>query len=165
MTKIGFYHLTRWPLDQALPRLLEKALAAGQRVVVLAGSSERVEALSDRLWTYQPDSWLPHGTARDGSAERQPIWLTADEENPNGAAVLVACDGVEPERVEAYARCLDLFDGTDPEAVAAARRRWKRWKEAGHALTYYQQSEQGGWVEKASTEAVPGLPPRSPLGG
>jgi DNA polymerase-3 subunit chi len=152
MTRIGFYHLTRWPLDQALPRLLEKVLAAGLRVVVLAGSAERVSALSDRLWTFEPDSWLPHGCASDGDAAFQPVWLTAAEENPNSATVLVACDGAVAERVEDFDRCLDLFDGSDPEAVAAARVRWKRWKEAGHALTYYQQSETGGWVEKASTE-------------
>jgi len=150
MTRIGFYHLTRWPLDQALPKLLERAFASGQRVVVQAGSPERVEALSELLWTYQADSWLPHGSARDGSAELQPIWLTPGADNPNGATILVVCDGVEPERVEAYERCLDLFDGGDPAAVAAARRRWTRWKEAGHALTYYQQGEQGGWIEKAS---------------
>jgi len=152
MTRIGFYHLTRWPLEQALPRLLEKVLASGLRAVVLAGSPERVQALSDRLWTYQPDSWLPHGCARDGEAALQPIWLTADDENPNGATVLVACDGAVPRAVEEFDRCLDLFDGTDEQAVVAARQRWKQWKEAGHVLTYYQQSESGGWIEKASTE-------------
>ena len=82
MTQIGFYHLTRSPLEQALPKLLDKALAAGYRAVVLAGSSERVEALSDRLWTYEPESWLPHGSAKDGDAALQPIWLTATDENP-----------------------------------------------------------------------------------
>jgi len=153
MTRIGFYHLTRWPLEQALPRLLEKVLASGLRAVVLAGSPERVQALSDRLWTYQPDSWLPHGCARDGEAASQPVWLTHEDENPNGATVLVACDGAVPQAVEGFARCLDMFDGTDPQAVAAARTRWKRWKEEGHVLAYYQQSESGGWVEKASTEA------------
>ena len=150
MTRIGFYHLTLWPLDQALPRLLEKALAGGHRVVVRAGSEARVAALDDRLWTYEPDSWLPHGSPASGDAPSQPIWLTAHDENPNGATVLVLCDGADAERLDGYDRCLDLFDGTDPEAVAAARGRWRRWKEAGHPLTYYQQGERGGWVEKAT---------------
>jgi len=148
MSRIGFYHLTRWPLDQALPRLLEKALAAGHRVVVLAGSEERVAALSDRLWTYAPDSWLPHGSARDGDAALQPVWLTATEENPNGATVLVMCDGAEAHSVDGFERCLDLFDGADPDAVAAARDRWRRWKAAGHQLSYFQQGVSGGWEEK-----------------
>ncbi|CUW38718.1 DNA polymerase III subunit chi [Magnetospirillum sp. XM-1] len=149
MTQIGFYHLTRLPLEQALPKLLEKALAAGFRAVVLAGSSERVEALNDRLWTFEPDSWLPHGSARDGEAAMQPIWLTHVDENPNQATILVMCDGAASETVGGYQRGLDLFDGNDPDAVEKARERWKRWKALGHELVYYQQTERGGWEEKA----------------
>lgn len=149
MTQIGFYHLTRLPLDQALPRLLEKAAAAGLKVVVMAGSAERVEHLNGLLWTYNEESWLPHGSRADGEAELQPIWLTETDENPNGATVLVLCDGIMPADVGTYARCLDLFDGRDDEAVQAARQRWKTWKAQGHELVYYQQTERGGWEEKA----------------
>lgn len=149
MTQIGFYHLTRLPLEQALPKLLDKALAAGFRALVLAGSAERVEALNDRLWTYEPESWLPHGSARDGEAALQPIWLTHEDENPNQATILVMCDGAASDKVAEFRRCLDLFDGNDPDAVQAARERWKRWKAEGHDLVYYQQTERGGWEEKA----------------
>lgn len=151
MTQIGFYHLTRLPLDQALPRLLEKASAAGLKVVVMAGSPERVEHLNGILWTYGEESWLPHGCHADGEAAHQPIWLTERDENPNGATVLVLCDGVTPADMGAYDRCLDLFDGRDDEAVQAARERWKTWKAQGHQLVYYQQTERGGWEEKART--------------
>ncbi|RAU23013.1 DNA polymerase III subunit chi [Paramagnetospirillum kuznetsovii] len=149
MTQIGFYHLTRLSLDQALPKLLDKALAAGHRAVVLAGSAERVDDLNERLWTFEPESWIPHGAARDGDPALQPIWLTDRDENPNEATILVMCDGARSEAVEGFARCLDLFDGNDPDAVQAARERWKDWKAAGHELVYYQQTERGGWEEKA----------------
>ncbi len=149
MAQIGFYHLVRQTLEQVLPKLLEKAVASGAKVVVLAGSSERVEFLNDHLWTYGDDTWLPHGSAKDGNAEHQPIWLTAIEENPNQAALLVACDGAAPRALDQWERCLDLFDGNDGQAVEAARQRWKNWKEQGHELVYYQQNERGGWEEKA----------------
>ncbi|MDO8607105.1 MAG: DNA polymerase III subunit chi [Phaeospirillum sp.] len=149
MTQIGFYHLTQSPLEQALPKLLDKALAAGYRAVVLAGSPQRVEALNDRLWSYEPDSWLPHGSDKDGEAASQPIWLTDKDENPNAATILVMCDGVRSAAVADFARCLDLFDGNDDEAVQAARDRWKRWKGDGHELVYYQQRNDGGWEEKS----------------
>src|SRR3546814_20632906 len=86
MTEVRFYHRTRTPLDQALPKMLERTLERGQRAVVRAGSEARVEALSARLWTYHDRSFLPHGTVKDGRAERQPVWLTvADDEAPNAA--------------------------------------------------------------------------------
>mgnify|MGYP001809571101 FL=1 len=148
MTQIVFYHLTRLSLDQALPKLLEKAVQAGLRVVVMAGSTERVEHLNALLWTYAEDSWLPHGSARDGDGDLQPVWLTEREENPNGATVLVLCDGARPAGLAGWQRCLDLFDGNDDAALAAARQRWRAGKEEGHELLYYQQKEDGGWEEK-----------------
>jgi DNA polymerase-3 subunit chi len=149
VARIGFYHLVRQPLEQVLPKLLEKAVASGAKIVVLVGSTERVEFLNDQLWTYSDDSWVPHGSAKDGNADLQPIWLTTTEENPNQATILVACDGACPTHVENWERCLDMFDGNDEHAVAAARLRWKQWKDQGHELVYYQQSERGGWEEKA----------------
>ena len=89
MARIGFYHLIRQNLDQALPKLLDKAIQSGARVVVLAGSSERITELDERLWVYEDESWLPHGRAGDANADLQPIWLTDAEENPNNANILV----------------------------------------------------------------------------
>lgn len=158
MTRIGFYHLQLWPLEKALPALLEKVQAGGHRAVVMAGSPERVSFLDNLLWTYDPGSWLPHGSVRDGEAALQPIWLTAQDENPNGAGVLVLTDGVMPASLDGFTRVLDLFDGNDERAVQAARRRWKTWKDAGHELVYYQQTERGGWVEKARHPTAPPPP-------
>ncbi len=147
MTDIGFYHLQKSPLERALPRLLEKVLAADMRAVVMASSEERVEHLNNVLWIYDPASFLPHGSARDGDAERQPVWLTDADENPNAARVLVLTDGATSDRVADYERCLDMFDGRDEEALAAARERWKLYKAAGHGVTYWQETERGGWTQ------------------
>jgi DNA polymerase-3 subunit chi len=147
VTEIGFYQLGAMPLERALPRLLERALGAGYRVVVLAGSQQRVDHLDAVLWTYDEASFLPHGTARDGEAERQPIWLTVADENPNGATMLVLVDGTTSDRLDEYRRCLDIFDAGE-ESVAAARERWRRAKAAGHTVTYWQQGERG-WEQKA----------------
>lgn len=148
MTEIGFYHLTRSPLEQALPKLLEKTLDAGKRALVLASSEERVESLTGQLWTYRQDAWLPHGSARDGNPEQQPVWLSVDDANANGATFLFLTDGAETATVGDYERCFELFDGRDQSAVEAARGRWKAYKDAGHDLAYWQQTERGGWEKK-----------------
>jgi DNA polymerase III subunit chi len=128
--------------------LLEKVLARGDRAVVMAGSEERVAALDTALWTYDDRSFLPHGTTRDGHAEDQPVWLTTSEENPNGAKVLVLTDGATAADLSGRALVLEIFDGNSDDTVAAARARWKAYKEAGHELTYWKQDAQGRW-EKA----------------
>ncbi|MEE8394065.1 MAG: DNA polymerase III subunit chi [Rhodospirillales bacterium] len=147
MSEIAFYHLTRWPLESALPRLLEKTLEKDKRAVVMAGSKERVEALNSLLWTYRQDSWLPHGSARDANAGDQPVWLTDSDENPNRAQYLFLTDGARSDHVDGYERCFELFDGNDASALDVARRRWKDYEEAGHSLAYWRQTESGGWEE------------------
>ncbi len=150
MTEVSFYHLQRVGLDRALPKLLEKALERGLRVLLRAGSDDRVEALNAALWTYDADSFLPHGSKADGSPAQQPIYVTADAaENPNAATMLVLVDGMTAEDVGAFARVLDMFDGNDAEAVEAARARWRTLQAGGHALTYWQQTDSGGWEKKA----------------
>lgn len=148
MTDINFYHLTARPLEWALPKLLEKSLEAEARAVVMAASEERVANLNAHLWAYDQDSWLPHGGEKDGNAEEQPIWLTTEDENPNGARFLFLTDGAVSERVGEFERVFELFDGRNEDAVAAARARWKTYKDAGHTLAYWRQTDRGGW-EKA----------------
>lgn len=152
MSEIGFYHLQTQPLERALPRLLERVLQSGARAVVRAASPERVEALNLALWTYGKDSFLPHGSEADGHADRQPIYLTTGREVPNRATILVLVDGADAPDAGAFERCLDLFDGNEEDAVDAARGRWRALKAAGHKLTYWQQSERGGWAKAAGTE-------------
>lgn len=143
MAEIGFYHLLTTPLERALPRLLERARERGHPIVLRAGSAERVAQLDALLWTYDEASFLAHGSARDGNPAAQPIWLTDGPENPNRATMLVLVDGVEGGDLTAFARCADLFDGNDAQAVEAARARWRRAREAGHQLTYWQQTATG----------------------
>ncbi len=148
MAEIGFYHLTRTPLEQALPRLLGRVLAGGGRAVVQCAGPERLGALDASLWLSADPDWLPHGTAATGDAARQPIWLTTADEAPNGARFLFLVDGAESARLAEFDRVLDLFDGNDAAATAAARERWKRARDGGHALAYWQQGPRG-WERKA----------------
>jgi DNA polymerase-3 subunit chi len=108
-----------------------------------------VEALAERLWTYNDRGFLPHGTERDGHASEQPVWLTHKDENPNGAKVLFQADGASSDQLETFDLAADLFDGGDTDAVEAARQRWKAVKAAGHTCTYWQQDERGRWSQKA----------------
>jgi DNA polymerase-3 subunit chi len=149
MTEVWFYHLESKTLDQVLPDLLERTLSRGWRAVVRAGSPERVTALDSHLWTYRDDSFLPHGTAAEGNEDIQPIFLTSGIERPNQASVLFLVDGAGLDGAGDYDRCVDIFDGRDEGAVAAARDRWRQAKSFGFAVTYWQQNEEGRWEKKA----------------
>ena len=149
MTEIYFYHLERQPLEKALTTLLERSVGRGWNAVVQASSSERVDALDTLLWTYAEDSFLPHGTAKDGHPELQKVFLTTGDENPNEAQVRFLVDGAGLPDVSDYARAVYMFDGRDEAAVTEARLQWKAAKGLGHALSYWQQDDNGRWVNRA----------------
>ena len=145
MSEIGFYHLTRSTLAQALPQLLARTLAAGQRAVVLGPDAAMLEKLSTALWAQSV--WLPHGTAAEGDADLQPIWLTTEADPLNGGRFLFLVEGTVTDRLAMFDRVFDLFDGNDPALAARARARWAQAKAAGHTLTYWQQTE-SSWQKK-----------------
>jgi DNA polymerase-3 subunit chi len=149
MTEVLFYHLQNQPLERVLPELLEKCLERKWRAVVQLGSEERRDALDAHLWTYREEGFLPHGTAKDGHAAAQPVWLTAADDNPNGAKVRFLADGAETANYSDYERIVVLFDGNDPDALERARASWAAAKTGGHDSTYWQQSERGRWEKKA----------------
>jgi DNA polymerase III subunit chi len=150
MTELLFYHLQRQPLERVLPTLLERSVERGWRVVVQAASEERVEALDAHLWTFRDDSFLPHGTWREPQAREQPILLTVNDDNPNGANVRFLLDGAPvPADAAAYERIVLVFDGEDPDAVDVARARWSEAKQHGFDVTYWQPDEHGRWQRKA----------------
>ena len=149
MTEVYFYHLERQPLERVLPRILERSLERGWRCVVRAGSPERVEAISTLLWTYSEESFLPHGSKADGAAASQPVWLTDGAEMPNQPQALFLVDGAEAGEISGLQRAVFLFEGADEDALQRARAAWKAARAAGHQVSYWQQDDNGRWVDKA----------------
>lgn len=148
MAEVLFYHLEVRPLESVLPQLLEKTLERGWRAVIESGSRERAEVLDSLLWTYRDDSFLPHGLAGEPSDPHQPILLTTETDNPNGAVVRFFVDRAVPQSADGYRRIVYMFSGHDPDAVTEARQAWRALRD-GNEVTYWQQEGDGRWVKKA----------------
>ena len=163
MTAIHFYHLTTTPLERALPKLLERCYGGGFRTIVLAEEA-RVERLNELLWTYDPNSFLPHGSEKDGDVELQPVLILgldpriqieldsriAHSGASENKTILFITNGFFVENPAPYDRVIDMFDGGDEVSLTGARSRWKQYKEAGYELHYYQQTSAGSWDKKAA---------------
>lgn len=150
MGAVYFYHLTRQPLEQTLPVLLDKARQAGWRIAVRATDPARLDWLDEKLWLGPDDGFLPHGRAGGPHDAMQPILLTTETMAANDPSCLMAIDGaaVEPDEVEASERVCILFDGNDQSAVQAARVQWKALTSAGCSAQYWSE-DSGRWEKKA----------------
>jgi DNA polymerase III subunit chi len=147
--EIWFYHLERQSADEALSLLLEKCLERNWRALVRLDSYEEIERLDAHLWVYRPESFLPHGASTGTDAARLPVLLTADPENRNNAQVQFVLGACDVENAEAFERVVVIFNGAEPEELAAARETWKRLKGQGAEVSYWRQNERGQWAKTA----------------
>jgi len=150
MTETLFYHLEKRSLDAVLPDLIEKTLQRGWRAIIKAESAERADAIDNLLWTFAEHSFLPHAQQGDGRAERQPVLITLEDGNPNGAQVLFLVGGAAPPgKAESFSRMVLVFDSRNESALAAARQTWASQRKAGHEVTYWREGPTGKFEKQA----------------
>lgn len=150
MTVVRFYQVAgEGPgvVDAVLPALLEKALAAGDRVGVVCPTAARVSRLDESLWTYAEGSFLPHGVVGGGDAGVQPVVLGGVEDALEDRLPVVLAGAEAAVRGALGAgvvKCLYVFDSS-AASVARSRELWKELK--GQELVYFAQ-EGGRWVAR-----------------
>jgi DNA polymerase-3 subunit chi len=155
VTEVLFYHLERKSLEDVLPGLVERSLAKPWRALIKCESADRAAAVDNLLWTYDEQSFLPHAQAGDGDPRRQPVLITVENANANGANVLFLVGGAAPPAwhgpfLESFSRIVVLVDSRDEDALAMGRKGWKEAKSAGHNVTYWKQSAAGKWETQGS---------------
>lgn len=144
MADIRFYRLTTRGVDDALPEILQKGLGAGHCIWVCVADAVEAERMAGHLWSYRAETFLPHGTKKDGHAADQPIWVgDVAGGNANTSPMVVALHGAVVETLDGVTLLCDMFDGRNEDHVAAARKRFKQYKDDGHTMTFWQQSEKG----------------------
>ena len=144
--QVDFYHLTIAPLDRVLPRIAEKVLADGGRLLIVAEEA-RLPALDKLLWAYRPDSFLPHACAGGERDAAQPILLAAEAAAGNDARNVALADGIWRDEALGFDRAFHFFD---EDRIIEARQAWKALAgREGVERRYWKQSEAGGWERVA----------------
>lgn len=151
MSEVLFYHLERRALEDVLPALVERSLSRGWKVCIRAESAARAGVIDRLLWTYDEESFLPHGLAGEAEPQSQPVLITDGDAIANGAHVLFVVGGAPAPvwgDVTALTRVVLMFDGHDPAAVQMARESWKGAKAAGFDVTYWKENDAGKWEKQ-----------------
>lgn len=151
MSRIDFYHLQKQTLDEVLPKLVEKAYGTGAKIKIKVGNEARVEFINSLLWTYNEESFIPHGSKKDGFAKEQPIWLSSEDDNPNQSEMLFLVDGadIELSQIGNFSRIFNIFDGNNEVSLQQARDFWKSLSTTDNEKNYFQQDDNGRWNKKA----------------
>ncbi len=143
--RIDFYHLTARPLEKVLPSICEKLASGGERLLIVAEEGQ-VDALDRDLWSYAPESFLPHAAAGGARDADQPILIAASAAPAaNGARNVAIADGLWRDEALAFDRIFYFFDSA---RIDQARTSWRALKDqAGAERHYWKQDENGRWAE------------------
>ncbi len=145
--QVDFYHLTVRPLERVLPRIAERVIETGGRLLIVAGDAGQRDMLDKLLWAYAPESFLPHGQAGAGDDAAQPVLIAGEATSANGARNIALADGKWRDAALEFDRAFHFFD---EEGVVDARAAWRALADrAGIERRYWKQGEAGGWEQAA----------------
>lgn len=142
--QVDFYQLGRDPVDRVLPAIAARILAAGERLLVVASESERLDALSRGLWDAGPDSFLAHGLAGAGREDIQPVLLARDCVAANGARHVALADGQWREEALEFDRAFYFFDA---DTIEGARQSWRDLSKRDGVTPRFWRQEGRKWVQ------------------
>ncbi len=150
MTTINFYQLANRRVEAVLPQLVQKALAAGHKVLIRSGDPALLARLDTALWNFAADSFIPHAIDTEITPDRaasQPVLLSAVAlPAANHADCLAQIEGDLPDDLTSMTRVLYLF-GAD--SIELARARWRTLANADNVAPSYWREAEGGRFEKA----------------
>lgn len=145
--QVDFYHLTLMPIERALPRIAERVLVSGERLLIVTADEDQRAALDRLLWEYTPESFLPHACLGAGDDAGQPILIAPDVTAANAARHVALVDGEWRDQALTFDRAFHFFDD---DRIAAARSAWKALAARdGVERRYWKQNEEGRWEQAA----------------
>jgi len=145
--QVDFYHLTAQPLDRVLPRIAERVVETGGRLLVVSESAVQRIALDKLLWAYSAESFLPHAQAGGENDANQPILIAGSAAAANAARNIALADGVWRDEALGFDRAFHFFD---EDRIAEARRSWKALADRpGVERRYWKQNSAGKWEQAA----------------
>ncbi len=144
--QVDFYHLDAVPVERVLPRIAERVLADGGRLLVVTADRAHATVLDEALWSYRPDSFLPHGLAGGEADAAQPVLIALEPVATNHARHVALADGVWREAALDYDRAFHLFDETQAEA---ARRAWRALGGVDGLTRNFWRQQDGRWAKIA----------------
>lgn len=133
-TTVVFYYLER-PAHNGKLRLTcnlaNTAFKRGHKIYLSANSDQMCRLLDDMLWTFAPNSFVPHVIDdRDNpfDLEQFPVVIGHDKPSEDFNDVLISLNQEVPEYARQFRRVMEPVDSSEQD-VTFANRRFSRYTE------------------------------------
>ena len=140
MTEVIFIEVTASLMEMRACEIAERTYAKGDRLQIIAADQQQAVRLDSLLWTFRPDSFVPHGLLEGEKDEIvPPILICAREERLPGFDFLLMLDYCPVEIVGQFSKAIHLVVLDNPERLQASRRYWTQLKEASFTLRHQKR--------------------------
>ncbi len=140
MTQIDFYILgNKAKGDKFLLacRLTEKAYQAGHRVCITADSEQDAEHVSNLLWTYNEQSFIPHDPCEAPQSKDTPVLVSSQLQQTDEHDVLINLAAEVPACFSQFERLLEPIDQGEQNKVSG-RNRYKYYRDCGYSINNHE---------------------------
>jgi DNA polymerase III subunit chi len=136
MTRVDFHILAAGGADAARHyacQLAEKAYLKGHRVYIHATDRAEAELLDILLWSFRPDSFVPHALLSEAD-EAIPVAVGYGDSPGHHDDVMINLSATIPDFFSRFQRLGEVLY-QDPDRLEAGRRRFRLYRERGHPLS------------------------------
>lgn len=134
MTKVDFYVLpgttseARWLFAC---KLAEKVQRMGMRVLIAVNSEADAKQLDELLWTFKPESFVPHQLINGGKPA--PVEITFNDQAGDHQGLLLNLSNSIPPWFSRFERVSEVVI-QEPQMLAISRERYSFYKSRGYPI-------------------------------
>ena len=140
MTQILFVEVTQSRMEMRACEIAERFYIQGNKLQIIATDQQQAVRLDDLLWTFKPDSFVPHGFFEGEKDEpTPPVVITIDEEKISGYEFLLMLNYCPVQIVGQFSQIIHLVVVDNRERLDASRHYWTQLKEAGFTLRHQKR--------------------------
>jgi DNA polymerase-3 subunit chi len=121
-------------------RLLEKAYSKQHQVFVYCANQQDAEHLDELLWTFKPESFIPHHLQGEGPEPPPPIQIGHNSEPRGFQDILMNLSPTIPAFATRFARIIEIVSA-DEAAKAISREHFKAYRQQGFAPQTHQMPQ------------------------
>ena len=134
MTQVDFYILpdftqeARWGFAC---RLIEKVYKMGMDILILVDDKEKAQAFDQLLWSFKPESFIPHQVI--GGQSPAPVQITYTEEFGEHHGLLLNLSNNIPAWFSRFERLSEIVI-QEERSLKTSRERFSFYKERGYPI-------------------------------
>lgn len=140
MAKVDFYTIqqsTQEGRDFFACRLVEKVYNQGHKIYIHTESETVAQELDDLLWSFRPESFIPHAITGNEEGEDVPVIIGYGNEYSGPKDVLINLSLSIPSFHHEFQRIAEIV--INDEAIKQTlREHWKQYQDLGYELQQHQ---------------------------